>query len=137
MGLYLCILDKETEIDGIDVGSYQDYNDFIDTVVTFCENKEKGSVFPILTLHHDSDGTWTTAECIVLKEYFQAIKKQLKQENPIIYSNNWKENVLKESQIIPINLDESFFDVNGNNLIDRLIALCNLSIEKDLPIVFQ
>jgi hypothetical protein len=42
MSLYLCVFDDDTEIDGIDVGSYSDFKDFRNCVTVELENGEIG-----------------------------------------------------------------------------------------------
>lgn len=39
--------------------------------------------------------------------------------------------------LTPKNAFESFIDVNGQFLLDRMQALAKLSVERDLPILFQ
>ncbi len=46
MGLYLCVFDEDEELDGIDVGSYADYNIFRNAVVEMLEDGKPGSKYP-------------------------------------------------------------------------------------------
>jgi hypothetical protein len=55
MGLYLCVFQGDEELDGVDVGSYGDFNHFR-SVVAGLEDGPPGSKYPTLILHPDSDG---------------------------------------------------------------------------------
>ena len=65
MGLYLCIfasdLDDE-EIDGVEVGAYDDFDLLRTTVAQQLEAGHWGSRFPVLMSHPDSDGEWSPKE---------------------------------------------------------------------------
>ena len=63
MGLYLCVFDDDdNELDGVEVGSYADFNFFRDAVVATVENGNAGTVCPVLNTHSDNDGEWTNEE---------------------------------------------------------------------------
>ena len=137
MGLYLAIFDDEKELDGVEVGSYSDYDRFIQSVVEGVESGEKGSVCPILVLHHDSDGEWTSQEAHSLYKELQEIKERMVLMPPIKPGSDWVAQVMDEVNLKPSNAYESFIDIDGELLVDRLIDLANLSIETNLPILFQ
>ena len=48
MGLYLAIFDAENEIAGVEVGSYQHFSNFRNSIVDYYENGAAGSRFPTL-----------------------------------------------------------------------------------------
>lgn len=137
MGLYLTIFDGDDELEGVEVGSYHDYDVFIQCVVDNVENGIKGSVCPTLTQHHDSDGEWTSQESSILRDELIKIKNTLKSISPIEHNADWVAQIMNEFDLNPSSAYESFIDVDGENLIDRLIDLTDLSIEKNLPILFQ
>ncbi len=137
MGLYLAVFNGDDEIDGVDVGSYGDYDVFIQCVIKHVENGVNGSVCPVLTLHHDSDGEWSVEEAKVLQEELLKIKKVLTEIPPIAHDSSWVLEVMEEDGLKPSNAYESFIDVDGEFLIDRLVELTQISISKGLPILFQ
>jgi len=58
MGLYLCIFDGEEDVNGVEIGSYADYNALRDYVVRELELGKAGTRFPTFVLHSDCDGEW-------------------------------------------------------------------------------
>lgn len=138
MGLYLCVFDdEENELDGLEMGTYSDYNHFLDVVTELVEKGEKGSVCPTLTLHHDSDGVWEPGECKLLESELNVIETQFKKALPQAFTKEWRSDIAKEIGLKPNNLYESFIDVNGDFIIGRLKELCDLAIDKNSPICFQ
>ncbi len=138
MGLYLCVFDdEENELDGLEMGTYSDYNYFLDVVTELVEQGEKGSVCPTLTLHHDSDGVWEPGECKLLKSELNVIETQFKKAPPQAFVTEWRADIAKEIGLNPKNLYENFIDVNGDFVVDRLKELCDLAIDKNYPICFQ
>lgn len=142
MGLYLCIFDGSDEIDGIDVGSYEDFSAFRETVFTSLEEPERGawgSRFPMLQLHSDCDGEWTASECVALREELLTIRKAFSALPPLSngFASDWQQQLASEEHLCPASLVDSFIDVDGTPLIDRLIALCDCAIASQQPILFQ
>ncbi len=137
MGLYLTVFDGDDELDGVEVGTYSDYDVFIQAVIENVENGSKGSVCPILTLHHDSDGEWSSQESQGLRSELLKVRDVLVSMPPISHESPWVSQTMGECDLKPSNAYESFIDVNGEFLIDRLIDLTDLSIGKGLPILFQ
>jgi hypothetical protein len=83
MGLYLCVFDEsEEEIDGVEVGSYEDYGHFIDMIIQELEDKKIGSRYPLLTQHSDSDGEWSSDQCYTLAMNLREITQELKRRPP-------------------------------------------------------
>ena len=62
MGLYLCVFDGEDELEGVEVGSYADFDFFRTTVTELLEEGSAGSRFATLIVHSDSDGEWSFSE---------------------------------------------------------------------------
>jgi hypothetical protein len=138
MGLYLCILDDgDEEIDGVEVGSYADYGALIKQVVERLESGVAGSRFPILVLHSDCDGCWTVPECSKLENELSIIIAEFRKLPPIAFSSAWQLEVAKQVGHRPQNLYESFIDVDGELLLDRLIELTRTAQRRNEPIVFQ
>jgi hypothetical protein len=137
MGLYLCILDDDEEIDGLEVGSYADYGALIKQVEEKLESGVAGSRFPVLVLHSDCDGCWTVEECAKLEAELCTIIAEFKELPPISFTSAWQSEVAKQVGHRPQNLYESFVDVDGELLLDRLIELTRTAQRRNEPIVFQ
>jgi hypothetical protein len=137
MGLYLCIFDGNRELDGVEVGSYADFNFFRDAVVVAVEGGERGSMCPVLTTHHDSDGEWSPVEAKALLDELVLIESVLSRESPVEFNSVWKKGVAKMAGISPRCLLDCFFDVDGEPLIERLRELAETSVRSNCPILFQ
>lgn len=64
MGLYLCIFagdDGDEELDGVEVGGYDDFGEFPDLIARLLEGGTWASRFPVLMTHPDSHGDWGPA----------------------------------------------------------------------------
>lgn len=138
MGLYLCIMNsEENEVDGLEIGSYEYFGLFRDSVKINIEKGDWGSVCPIMMWHKDCDGEWTPEECKELIMELKVIKEvflKLPVDQDVI---NHKENLFKLFGIIAENLYDCFLDVDGENIIERLDDLCKTAIKENLSILFQ
>lgn len=139
MGLYLCVYDrdKSEEIEGVEVGSYEDFKYFRDTISQALEGKIRGSRFPLLMNHHDSDGLWDVSESIELQKEIKVIMKEAAEKPAVPYSADWQKQVAKTVGHESKTLYDSFIDVDGEPLLERLADLCSISEEHKLPILFQ
>lgn len=137
MGLYLCAFDRDEEIDGVEVGSYADFNFFRDAVVAAVEEGNRGSKCPTLQNHHDSDGRWSPEDAASLIRELELIDKGLSESPPVEFNSPWKKKVAASIGLVPRNLLECFFDVDGEPLVDRLRGLAEKSRNRDVPILFQ
>lgn len=137
MGLYLCVFEGEQELDGVVVGTYVDFDVFRSAVVNRLENGVSGSKYPTLILHSDCDGEWTAGQCVELEKELQAVAAAFQRLPPSDFNSEWQKGVAKLLGLQPRNLYESFIDVDGEPLIERLLALCRLAQERGQPILFQ
>jgi hypothetical protein len=137
MGLYLTIFDDDEELDGVEIGSYADFDAFRNSVVVNCESGVAGRRCPTLILHSDCDGQWAPAEAAELEKELEHVASVFRELPPIPFSSHWQVQVAKTLGARPQTLFDCFIDVDGEPLIDRLISLARLSREKDLPILFQ
>lgn len=137
MGLYLCIFEGDEEVEGLEIGSYDDFGTFRDTIRDRLEGGNAGSRFPVLMTHSDCDGTWSPVEASALHAELVAIARELSSLSPIPARDGWQQSVVRTLGLSPANLAECFFDVDGEPLLDRLLGLCKCSIERGLPILFQ
>src|ERR1043166_4475637 len=123
MGLYLCIFDGDEEVDGVEVGAYADYNALRDYVVRELEGGEAESRFQALVLHSDCDGEWSVAECERLQDELTEIVEALKERPAVDFASEWQRRVAKSIGLQPQNAFESFIDVDGEFLLERLQGL--------------
>lgn len=114
MGLYLCVFDVSgNELEGVEVGSYADFNFFRDAVIALVEEGRAGAVCPILIDHSDSDGEWSSSESKQLLIELDQVVDAFLQYPPVEYSSDWKRQTAKTFDIKPSTLLECFFDVDG------------------------
>jgi hypothetical protein len=137
MGLYLCVFDGDEELDGVEVGSYKDYNTLRDYVVRKLETGKIGSRFPTFVLHSDCDGEWSVADCEKLRSEFTEIEIALKTHPVFPFTSDWQVAVAKSVGLAPQSAFESFIDVDGEFLIERVQHLVDVALKRKLPILFQ
>ena len=137
MGLYLCIFDGNEDVDGVEVGSYGDYNALRDYVVRELEGGKAGSRFPTFILHSDCDGEWGLADCDKLRGELVAVVADLKSRAAGGFVSDWQKAVAKSIGLVPKNAFESFIDVDGEFLLERLQSLVDGAIKRRQPILFQ
>ncbi|WP_454675450.1 Imm70 family immunity protein [Achromobacter pestifer] len=137
MGLYLCVFDGDEELEGVEVGLYEDFNCFRDAVLTVLENNIPGSVCPTLQGHLDCDGEWTPQEANSLLGELKLIEQEFAEHPPIEFNSDWKKGVAKLYSIAPVTMLDCFFDIDGEPLVGRLRQLALVSVNSVQPIVFQ
>ncbi|MBT9290668.1 immunity 70 family protein [Prosthecodimorpha staleyi] len=137
MGLYLTVFDEDEEIDGIGVGRYSDFEHFRDSITGALERGGKGSRFPVLMLHSNCDGEWPVTALADLKRELIEIRDALRRFPPDPAIDGWRLQFLSTNGITPETLMDSFFDVDGTLLIDRILELIDIGIDRGLPILFQ
>ena len=136
MSLYLCVFDDDQELDGVEVGAYEDFGRFRDTIMDNLERGDRGSRFPVLQLHADSDGEWSVDQCKALEMELLQIEKELARYP----AGRTPEDDVGEGSVNPPQartLAESFSDVDGINLFTRLRQLCESAMRSNRPILFQ
>ena len=137
MGLYLAIFDGDEELDGVEVGLYADFATFRSAVKKHLEGGIEGSRCPMLMLHSDCDGEWSPDEAAQLQEELIAITQKFMGLPPEPLGEGWKPYVAKMFALQTANLHDCFFDIDGEPLLDRFMGLAQLSVERNLPILFQ
>jgi hypothetical protein len=137
VGLYLALFENDDEIEGVEVGSYADFGAFRDTVTEVLEGGAAGSRFPTLVLHSDCDGSWNSDEATRLKRELTTIRVEFSALPPREFASSWQIDVARSLGISPANLAESFIDVDGENLLARLIALAEIAEARRQVILFQ
>ncbi|MGH8605071.1 MAG: Imm70 family immunity protein, partial [Gammaproteobacteria bacterium] len=130
MGLYLCVFDEaDNELEGVEVGSYADFNFFRDAVTAVVEKGEAGAVCPTLNNHLDSDGEWSSSDSMRLLLELDQVAEAFLKCPPVEYNTEWKDQVAKVFGINPETLLECFFDVDGEPLVERLQQLAKVSVD--------
>ena len=137
MGLYLCVFEGDDEVDGVEVGSYADFNSFREAVSTNLEWGNWGCRFPTLLFHSDCGGEWTTTDCAALRQELEQIGSELRLLPHVEYPGPWQKDVAKQLGIHPGSLYDIYIDVDGEPLVERLLTLCDVAISHGQPILFQ
>jgi hypothetical protein len=137
MGLYLCVFDNSEEVEGVEVGPYSDYGALRDYIVAELGDQKAGSKYPVFVLHSDCDGEWSIHDCEKLQAELTAIIAALKQRPAVPFVSDWQKNVAKSIGLKPKNALESFIDVDGEFVLERLLELVRVALNKQMPILFQ
>ena len=140
MGLYLCIFagdDGDEELDGVEVGGYDDFGEFRDLIARQLETGTWGNRFPVLMNHPDSQGEWGPAQASQLQRELTVIRAELAAIPAPAYPDGWQRRVGTQLGHQPSNYGTYFIDVDGALLLDRLIDLAELSIQTGRPITFM
>lgn len=137
MGLYLCVFENEEEIDGIDVGRYADFDSLRTYISRELEGGRTGSRFPIFIRHSDCDGEWLPSELDELHRELTEIASELIARSAVPFASDWQIAVAKSIGLVPRNALESFIDVDGEFLIDRLRSLVKCAQKRGVSILFQ
>lgn len=130
MSLYLCVFDGEQEMEGVEVGSYSDFNRFRSYVAGELEGGAAGSLFPALMMHSDCDGEWSADDCRRLRSELELIRTAMELRPPPSpeVGHAWGR---------PRNALESFLDVDGQVLVERLQAIVEVALQRGRPVLFQ
>lgn len=136
MGLYLCVFDLSAgdddpdELAASDVGHYRDFGCFRDTIARHL----KRANYPTLMDHSDCDGEWTLDELSKLRAELHEVAaafRELPAATPLggfEHTAEYREGATS--------LYECFHDVNGTNLFEALIELCDVGLANTRPITF-
>lgn len=140
MGLYLCVFENDTDdvdLDGVEVGGYDDFHAFRSAVHDHLERGPWGSRFPVLMTHEDSNGIWTAAQAATLEIELASIRDDFRGLPPATIPDGWQRDIALGRDLRPASLHESFFDIDGALLLDRLIDIARLAVRAGQPISFQ
>lgn len=134
VGLYLCVFDDADEIDGMEVGSYQDFDDLRREIRDRLGGDDR---FPTLLRHSDCDGEWNPAECSMLETELKEIIVSLKGLPPQGVVGGWQRDVINALSLRPRSRLEELIDVDGEPLLERLLGLTQLAQREQRSILFQ
>jgi hypothetical protein len=139
MGLYLCVFanDDDEELDGVEVGRYEDFYRLRQTVTELLEEGVQGSRYPTLQLHADSDGEWSPEDARRLSDELLEINARLSSHPASVLPEGWQRDVARTFGLSPKTLADTFFDVDGEPLLERLLGQADVSIKSGRPIAFQ
>lgn len=137
MGLHLAVFDEDTEVAGVEVGSYEDFGVLRDYVTNVLESGRAGSRFPTLIMHADSDGEWTVDECRALLAELAQIALERQSQPAVPFNSAWQKQVARFQGVVPKTALESFIDVDGEMLIERIAHLARTAVARNLSIQFQ
>jgi hypothetical protein len=130
MSLYLTLIDGDEEVEGWVFGHYSDYAYFCDVVRIRVQHD-----CPTLLRHSDCDGEWTVEQLPALRAELEAIGRRFRQlppEHPVDrFEHTAKHRCGARS------LYDCFHNVDGENVIEALMVLCDEGIRRRLPILLQ
>ena len=124
--------DHEDELVTWQVGSYSDFACFRDTVVRHLP----ATRLPVLMTHSDCEGEWSVAELPALTAELETIGERFRTLPPEEPQGGAFSHTAGE-RAGAVSLYDCFHNVDGENLIEALIALCQEGIRLHRPISFE
>jgi hypothetical protein len=125
--------DEENELDGVELGSYDDFGQLRDVATALGAER-----FPTLLVHSDCDGEWAPAECAALDRELEELGRALREMPAKSFDpKSWQAETMKTFGLRPASLYDSFFDVDGEPVIEGMQRLARVAQEHALPILFQ
>ena len=89
-------------------------------------------------LHSDCDGIWSHADAVRLEAELKQIGEEFRALPPLKpIPGSWQQRVAEDREMRNDSLYESFFDVDGEPPIERLIQLAQVSQQQERDILFQ
>lgn len=138
MGLCLYVLDSDAggaaepeEIAECDIGHYSDFGCFRDTIARHLDS----SSYPTLMLHSDCDGEWPIAEIPRLEEELREIGAAFRKLPPEEPSGAFEHTA--ENRVGAESLYDCFHNVDGENLFEAILQLCDTARKHERPITFM
>jgi len=131
MSLYLTIFDGDKEVVGWCFGQYSDFGAFRDAIAA----NLKSSDYPILMEHSDCDGEWPVGDLPNLKKELQKIAGHFQGIPPSEPQIGFEHTAQFRTEAK--SLYECYHNVDGENVFEALIALCDKGLETRCPILFQ
>ena len=136
MGLYLCVFRGDEELEGVEVGGYDDFERF--RVTARALDRRVFRRFGTLRADVKPNTHWSPREAARLARELAALGDRLRQLPPRPFAQgSWQEQVSRERGRAPASLYDCFIDVDGEPLLERLLGLCRVSIETREPSLFQ
>jgi hypothetical protein len=136
VGLYLCVFRGEEELDGVEVGAYDDWERFRDEARALDGRLFRR--FGTLRLAVSETSAWSARQAARLDRELEALAAQLRARPPRpLRPGSWQEEVARARGLSPATLLDCYFDVTGAPLVARLRELCRLAVAEGQPILFQ
>ena len=137
MSLYLGVFSGETELAGLEVGSYADFNALREAIAAELEGGAAGSRFPTFMLHSDCDGAWSVDACTRLQGEVGTIAAEMRNRPARPFPSEEQRKAAEARGLAPRNGFESFVDVDGEFLLGRLQGLVAVALRQNQPVLFQ
>jgi hypothetical protein len=131
MSLYLCIFDGDQEVAGWVFGHYSDFSYFRRLIAGMLGRED----FPTLMEHSDCDGEWSPKDLGRLRSELEAIAERFKTLPAEEPSRAFEHTA--EFRRGAKSLYECFHNVDGENVFEALIALCDEGTKRNKPVLFQ
>ena len=136
MGLYLCVFRGDDELEGLEVGSYEDFERFRDAARSL--DRRVFRRFGTLRANVKPNTHWSHREAARLASELVALAAELRKLPPKPFPpGSWQEEIARERGLAPASLYDCFFDVDGEPLVERLLALCKVAVQAQQAILFQ
>lgn len=141
MALHLAVRQGDQEIEGFEIGSFVDFDRFLNHVVQTLEGGNPGTKFPAVSNgpeRDESDGDdWSVKYCERLRAELSALGEAMKSQPPVPFASPQQEKAARGKGLTPSNAYESFINDKGEFLIDGLQRLVNAAVERKLSIQFM
>lgn len=128
MSLYLTIFDGDEDVVGWVFGHYSDFGCFRDVIST----KLGEADYPVLMTHSDCDGDWPVARLPALRRELESIADAFRRLPPEEPKDAFQH--VAASRQGARSLYDCFHNVDGENIFEALIALCDEAIQRQQPI---
>jgi hypothetical protein len=131
MSLYLGIFDGDEEINGWVFGHYSDFGCFRDAVASVVDARR----FPVLMQSSDCDSEWSPDQQRLLIQELAEIGEVFRLQPPKQPEGSFEHT--GEFRRGAASLYDCFHNVDGENVFEAMTLLCEVGIEKNLPLVMQ
>jgi hypothetical protein len=137
MGLYLCVFRGDEELLGFDCGGYDDFEAFRDAARAL-DRRRLFRRYHTLRMNVSPTTMWSPREVARLARELERLDAALRALPPRPFApGSWQARLAEARGLAPASLRESFVDVDGVPLVDRLRELCAAALEARQPILFQ
>jgi hypothetical protein len=131
MSLYLTMFDGSREIMGFVFGHYSDFGYFRDRIASTIGRDE----YPVLMQHSDCDGEWSVSQLEMLKHELRSVASEFKALPPEEPTGAFEHTA--QYRRGARSLFDCFHTVDGQNIFEAMIALCDEGMRLSLPVLFQ
>ena len=140
MSLYIAVFsndESDDEVDGVDVGSLEDYNAFRALITAEFRDGEGKRGLPLLLESADNQPGWRAEDVPALLDEIEVVRQAFMSRPAHDFGDGaWQARVLARLGVRPRSLNESVVDVDGEPLLDRLAALARAAIGLQRPVEF-